>query len=242
MTFSKSSIIIFIVILMSISIVSAYSVKIDISESFEGKPLFFNTNISGNLVKFSTEFYNTGNIAYRARMRLDVFDNNSLIFSGWSPEKPLLIGDRNVFDIFWYSEYAGNFTSIPRFYFGNEIVAYDPINISIEDTSDANNSLILSITDISYDEIKIHVESGSEEVIIIPYDYPTGWIFEQNTTKGSEAIIKYDPSLWTPKDVSLYAVSLDGKKYGKNTFKLNVKEESDMGLFSIILFIIRILL
>ncbi len=211
---SSRALLIFIMVFSVVA--SASSIKVGVTETFEGNPVFFISNVTENLVKFSTEFYNTGTIPYKARMRIDVFEEKR-IFSGWSKEKPLMPGDRDYFEVFWYSEEAGNFTALLRAYFGNEIIAYDFINLTMG-KSTAEDYINISVGRISYDSIEFSLEPDIEAVII-PYDYNPGWIFEQ-----TKDVISYEPTLWVPSDVSVYAVSLDGKYYGKKTFRLDVEE------------------
>ena len=211
---------------------SASSIKVGVMEAFEGSPVFFISNVTGNLVKFSTEFYNTGTIPYKARMRIDVFDEKR-IFSGWSKEKPLMPGDRDYFEVFWYSEEAGNFTVLLRAYFGNEIVAYDSINLSLGE-SNAEEAINISVTSMSYDSIGFFLDPDMETVII-PYNYNPGWIFEQ-----SADTVSYEPTVWVPCDVSVYAVSLDGEYYGKKTFRLDVEDSVYEKILSFLLVLTRI--
>lgn len=242
MPFSNKILLLISISLMLIPLASAYSVKIDILESFEGEPVFFMANISENLVEFTTEFYNKGSVPYKARARIDIFDNNSLIFSGWSKEKPLMTGNRDIFRIFWYSENAGNFTALLRVYFGNEIFTYDSINVTINKTSVAEDAIEISVSEMSYSDIKFNIESKSKETVLIPYEYPTGWMFEQAISDNKEVIINYEPSLWLPRSVSVYAVSSDGKYYGKEKFMLDVEENPYDAIIGIFALIFRILL
>ena len=83
-------------------ITSAFVLKVGVKESFDGDAVFFLGNVSGNLVKFSSEFYNSGNVPYNARARIDIYESDVYVFSGWSREKPLMAGDRDYFEIFWF--------------------------------------------------------------------------------------------------------------------------------------------
>jgi hypothetical protein len=95
---------------------------------------------------------------------------------------------------------------------------------------------------MSYSDIKLGIDSDADKVILIPCEYPTGWIFEQAVTDDKEAVINYEPSLWVPRTVSLYAVSSDGRYYGKKTVMLDVKKDPYSSLVGIIALIFRILL
>jgi hypothetical protein len=229
---------IILAVLFFSTVASASMIKVGVRESFGGNDVFFMSNISENLVKFSTEFYNTGTIPYKARIRVDVFDYDKYLFSGWSKEKPLMPGGRDYFEVFWYSEKAGNFTALLKAYFGNEIVNYGYINVTIGKASAAESTINISAVRMSYDDIALSLNSNAETVII-PYNYPYGWIFEQEITSRHEVTVRYEPSLWVPGDVSFYAVSPDGRHYGKATFRLDVKESVYDKLISILGIIIR---
>ena len=69
-----------------------------------------------------------------------------------------------------------------------------------------------------------------ENVIILPNNYPLGWIFNGEKIEvleaGKEAvkIIEYEPSIWSEKLISLHAVSIDGK-HSSEKISFALKEE-----------------
>ena len=69
-------------------------------------------------------------------------------------------------------------------------------------------------------------ESYAGKVVIIPSDYPMGWVFSGKAVEmepGKEAVVEleYEPSVWTDEHVTLQALSADGRQSsGKIAFAL----------------------
>jgi uncharacterized protein YbdZ (MbtH family) len=234
---------IIIAVLLVIGIANATNVDVDIKEYLKCGIVSFSYNEKGNLVNFSSELFNTGSTAYTARARIDLIDNDNIIFSGWSHEKALMPGNRADFYIFWYSEESGNFTAQLRVYFGNELLLHDKINISINTSAQPDNMFNLSNFRTYEDKITFDVNTEEANAIVIPYHYPAGWIFEQSEISGSsKAAVNYIPAFWTDnKYMTVLVVSEDGKHYTKGTFKME-KETSMENIFKMIVFLMRLLL
>jgi regulator of replication initiation timing len=69
----------------------------------------------------------------------------------------------------------------------------------------------------NYVEFKIKSKENISNLIIIPTEYPIGWIFEsgkiEKIEEGGEKALKvgYSPSIWKEKKISFDLVTLDGK-------------------------------
>ncbi len=235
--------IIILALLLTISIANATNVDVDIKEYLKCGIVSFYYNEKGNLVNFSSELFNTGSTAYTARARLDIIENDTIIFSGWSHEKALMPGNRANFQIFWYSEESGNFTAQLRVYFGNELMLHDKINISINNPTQPENIFNISNFKTYEDKITFDLNTKETSALVLPYHYPAGWIFEQSEISGSsKVIINYIPALWTDNNyLTVLVVSEDGKHYTKGTFKME-KEKDMENIFKIINFLMRLLL
>jgi hypothetical protein len=61
-----------------------------------------------------------------------------------------------------------------------------------------------------------------ENVVIIPSNYPQGWIFTQkrvNELKNEEIIeLEYEPTIWKPTEVVIHAFTEDGEQYASKSF------------------------
>ena len=79
----------------------------------------YNSTITdGKPFKVNIELFNPGSVGYTARIRLDIFDQDDLIFTGWSDEKHFFPGNRGVYDLYWYpSGLEGKFKASIRIYF-----------------------------------------------------------------------------------------------------------------------------
>jgi mRNA-degrading endonuclease HigB of HigAB toxin-antitoxin module len=224
-----------IVILCSLILIKfAFSslLEVDISEDIKSKIIYETQNISFNVVKFSTEFYNTGSISYNARARIFVYNNNKLIFSGWSQEKILMPGDKKTFDIYWYADSPVKYESKLRMYFGNEIVENNKTEFQVNETLKPED--VFEINNFrTYDNyviFDIKSKKDAKNVIIIPYKYVSGWIFEQKTIenikKDSIKTIKipYYPTVWKPSNITLAIVAETGRYYSEKTLEMKKEE------------------
>lgn len=218
---------------------NAIKIEVGVLELLKGEAIAFNYIEKGNIIEFSSELLNSGSTAYKARARVDILKDNKLVFTGWSSEKSLLPGSRSNFQVFWYPTESGNFTALPRFYFGNEILTYEAEPLTITDKETNSTHEIFDLISIKTYENNIMVYAESSEkinVILIPYKYPPGWIFEQKKVEledSSFISLYYIPSLWSPNDLTLLLVSEDGKYYKEKT--LRMEKEANPSLIQVIL-------
>jgi len=224
------------------------SIDVDISEEIKSKIIYEVENISFNVVKFSTEFYNIGSIDYNARARVFVYDNDKLIFSGWSQERVLMPGDKKTFDIYWYSNYSGNYKFKLRFYFGNEIIESEMKGFQINETLTSEDVFDISNfrTYDNYIVFDIKSKKDVKDVVIIPYKYVPSWIFEQKTLDNIKkdsiktVLINFYPPAWRPFNITLAIAAENGKYFSQKNFQMK-KEEGLIGLFNSILDSLKLL-
>jgi len=222
------------ILLLIIFSVSAQVIKIEVAEVLSGNitSLVYNPSIDTNIFKITTEFFNTGSIGYKARARLDVFSQSGLLYTGWSKEASLVPGIKSSFNIYWFEpNITGNFSGRIRIYYANEI---KELEIKFEIKNFTISQDIFEISDLrTYDNyVKFSLRSSQtvNSVIAFPSKYPLGWIFEQtkieklNQNDKISVSLPYQPSLWTPSEVTIAVVTEDGKYYSSKTFIL-VKEE-----------------
>lgn len=234
----KLLLIVILCFLILIKFAFSTSLEVDISEDIKSKIIYETQNISFNVVKFSTEFYNTGSIAYNARARIFVYNNSKLIFSGWSQENFLMPGDKKTFDVYWYADSLGNYESKLRMYFGNEIVENNKTEFQIDETLIPED--VFEIYNFrTYDNyviFDIKSKKDATNVIMIPYKYVSGWIFEQKTIenikKDSIKTIKipYYPTVWKPSNITLVITNENGKYYSEKT----VEMKKETGILKVI--------
>lgn len=208
-------------------LVRAVLIDVEIPKSLEGNLTSFSYNSSQDIMKFQSEFYNIGSIAYKARIRLDFINNSKPIFTGWSNEKSLMPGDRKNFEIYLYNNSTGNFSLRLRIYFGNEIqerffTIEKKYSFSPEDVFEIKNFR-------TYDDFivfDIKANKNVENVVILPHGFPIGWIFEQKKidflSEGKEktVAIKYYPTVWTEEKITLIVASDEGKHKTERAFEM----------------------
>lgn len=206
-------------------------IKVGIQKSLDGDIISFSYDSSKDIIKFQFEFYNTGSTPFKARARVDVINNSKTAFTGWSEEKILMPGDRKNFEVYWYTNSTGNFILRLRVYFGNEIMEKFFI-------VEKNNSLfsedVFEIKNFrTYDDLivfDIKASKNVKNVVILPFDYPLGWIFEQkkidflNEGEEKTVAIKYYPNVWFEDKVTLIVASDSGKFKTEKNFEM--KKES----------------
>ena len=220
--------------------VKAQMIEIGIQEVLQGNISALLYNQTSHLVHFQVEFFNSGSVDYKARARIDIFKGSRLLYTGWSDEREFWPGARESFDLFWYpSNLSGDFKARIRIYYAGEI-AERVINFSIQQLPKPQS--IFQMLDFrTYDEwvkLSIRSQKSVEGVVLIPSGFPRGWVFEQAKLKGLEegkrktAYIKYEPAIWRPVEVKIYAISQDGKFVSFQTFKL----EREKGLLKYVRF------
>jgi len=199
---------------------------------------------NGELFNISFDIYNSGSVGYAARVRLDILKNNDSIFVGWSEELPLWPNSYGHYELFWYpSNSTEKFTARIRIYYANEIKELKPINFEVRTYSSPSSSIKITQFKTYEDKIKIGLVSDKDlkNIIIIPSDYPLGWIFEQvkldSLSANKEKIIdiQYVPSIWQPIQVNINVVAENGKYFSSESFTM----ERETGIWSYISYVME---
>jgi hypothetical protein len=222
----KKELIISLVLLLPIC--SAQLVDVFVEEDFKYDIVLSEYSNIDNLFAFSSEFFNPGSSGYRVRVRMDILNGTEPISIGWSSEKALYPGGRENFMVYWLPENeSGELTAKVRFYFNNEILGLDDFTFTAKQT---NPERAIDIKKIKvYDDrivFKLKSDLPIEKIIIIPKDFPSGWIVDQQTIKNIEkgktytVELLYEPSLWRESEARIFVVSGDGNYYGEQTFTL----------------------
>jgi hypothetical protein len=231
----------FVVFCMAILAGVAYSsyIEVGINGVMKGNAISIMYDNTTNIAKFSTEFFNTGSVGYSARSRVEIYDNDTLLFIGWSQQKDLTPGERKTFDLYWYTNETKNYGVVVRMYYGNEIADYDKFNVTLGRSMQRNDSFEIYNFRTYDDHVIFDIRSSQDAtgVVIMPSRYTYGWIFEQkelgNMSNGDTrtVVLKYYPSLWAPGPVNIMVASDGGRLYTQRT--LDMKKES--GLTGILL-------
>ncbi|MEM7825822.1 MAG: hypothetical protein QW412_03115 [Candidatus Aenigmatarchaeota archaeon] len=208
---------------------SASVVKVGVEKELKGNisAVFFEAE--NGLLKLNLEFFNSGSIAYRARVSFDVINSSKVFFTGWSKEEVLMPGEAKNFEIFYYSRKTEKLNGRVRVYYGNEIVERE-LEFNLTSEKPYENIFQVKNFRVYDDYIRFEVKSSkSTKAIVIPKDYMPGWIFEQKKVdleekKNKEVIIPFKPQVWLSHNILIEIVSEDGNYYYSNSFNLEKEE------------------
>jgi hypothetical protein len=233
--------------ILILGISCAQVVDISIAEviEIEIKDIDYSSTITdGKPFNVKVELYNSGSIGYKARIRLDIFDHDDLVFTGWGDEKHFVPGNQKIYDLYWYpSDLEGEFKTSIWVYYANEIKKIKPIKFQVKPTEETPGDILRILNFRTYDEEIEFLLKGNkslENIIIVPSNYPTGWIFEQTKIdkleSGSIEIVnlKYEPSLWKSSDVTINVFTEDGKYYTSKSFSLERETNFWMNFYKMI--------
>ena len=217
----------FLFMALASSTVFAASVNVNIEDMILSEMKEVHT-ISGGLLSSSPELYNTGSVSYAARVRLSVLKEGSETFSAWSAKNDVMPGARTDFNVFAHVESPGNYTARLFGHYANDAFGLAEYNFSVNEHTPASRSILLSKPRIYDNKITISITSktGENGVVIMPAGYPKTWIFEQKTLsalsgkKTSRISIPYEADIFSEKEITLIAVSLDGEAYGQIEFPM----------------------
>lgn len=227
----KYIIILLIILLLTPFLIEAQLIELRIKEIIDKEvgPLMYNKSISNGPFLVSFEIFNSGSVGYRARARMDVYKDKNFLFSGWSKEYSLNPGMRSKFDIYWFPvNLTGNYKAKIRIYYGNEMDDLKSINFKLKNIITPKD--VVEITDLETydDEIVFNIKSDQNlnNVLIIPSDYPLGWVFEQEKIENLEKnekkqiVIPYEPALWIETPLTINVITGDGQYYTRGQFSL----------------------
>lgn len=229
-----------IVLLVLLAIASAAKIDVSIDDDLKCEISSLTYNTSNNVTQFLLEVYNTGSIGYKARPRVDIFDGNESIFTGYGREQVLMPGERKNDEIYWYNK-PGNHTLRVRVYFGSEILEHEEaISVSKPSTPES----VFSIEEFrAYDSfaiLDIVSNVSVKNVVVIPEDYLSSWIFEQATVGSickncrQSVLINYTSPAWMPNRVKIAVVSDNGIYYSEKIFEM----EKNRGILWILYYFI----
>ena len=184
--------------------------------------------LNSNVMSASYDVFNTGSVAYAARIRLDIMDGAKKVTSIWSSESLLNPGERDTINMYWYEPEDKTITASARLYRAYDIVDIGNITWVFNDASTSYDAIDIEKIRVYDDKIKIKItaKNDTEKIIIYPVKYTAGWLFEQNVIedviagKSRTIYMNYDAGVFREAEITLVAVSEDGKYYGENTFLL----------------------
>jgi hypothetical protein len=193
----------------------AADIEVNIEETLSAKVTSLQHGQS-DLVNFSVEIYNTGGFPYLARPRIDIVLPDGGAFTAWGDERRIQPGARSVFDMFWFTNATGKFPATLRYYFGGETGETDFV---VEKSGSGSPPSVFSVRDFrTYDGYVVFDVSSSVEatgVVVMPQNYPAGWVFEQRKVgrmgpSASRTVILPYSGAYFPTDVGILVASDSG--------------------------------
>jgi len=222
-----------LIILFAVPVQGAL-IGVNIAEKLDGD-LKVMVDSENSVMKITNDFQNSGSVTYNARARLDVFDGENIVFTGWSQESIMKPGDIKDYTLYWVEEDTEDLTARLRMYFGNEI---SEMEIEIPPMNDVDSEDAFEVTRVRTfdDTISFYVKSKKDidNVIIIPENYPLGWIIEQTEIESIESnqfqytTIDFSTPEYSDIEIDIVIVSKDGTYYSREN--IMIKKESGLAL------------
>jgi hypothetical protein len=233
--------ILFLVLLFLVPGVLALDIKLNIDEKIDGHMPWLNVT-SFPPQKFAMTWENTGSIACRSMARIDFFREDERVYTSWGPESLLRTGESASWELYSFLNESGyNFTV--TVYHCNEPFQLGPYELSIQKPGQAADSIKIVNSDANEESVNVYVmaEKDLENVVVIPADYPTGWIFEsgriESIRRGETKVVtmNYRPTLWEGAAVTFVAATEDGSYAQTKPVILRRQETDYSGIFFAIL-------
>ncbi len=216
-------------ILLLISVVSAgIQITVSISGVIDGNIAYLDVpNLVNNTPqKFLLDWENLGSVACRVRARVDVYNKSELIYTAWSKEVPMEPGYHSSLEAYFYPTTSGNYTAKISVYYCNLMEEKTNVNFTVIIAEKNVTNKTISKAEIpleiktrsteDYVEMRIRAKENISNLLVIPRDYPLGWIFPSeriDINAGEEKVvrIKYIPSIWKKANVSFDIATMDGR-------------------------------
>jgi hypothetical protein len=212
-------------------IVNTQEIKVGVKETLEIEALGLKYNSlieNGEPLKVSFELFNVGSVGYKARVKLNIFNQSNLLQTVWSNEKDFAPGITHHFDIYYPINQVGNFKVELKVYFADEIKELKSFNFQVKKTTLPENTFDMRDFNTYEKEIEFKIISNKtlEKLLIIPTNCPMGWICEQTKIERmkenelNEITLSYEPSLWKESDITINVLTEDGKYLTNKPFTL----------------------
>ena len=245
-------------VLFTISLVcGVIQVNVYVGGTINGYMPFFNKSEFANsaIHNFQVVFENVGSVGCDTRLRADIYNsNNDLVYTAWSRGFPLEPGDVADMNAYWHPREAGNYTANLSVYYCNLILNGPVFNVSVQNrtTSIEEKNTTEDLLDIKYEttrnyvEMRIKPKEDLESIVIIPKEYPLGWMFSSTRVdslkKDNEKIVKidYNPTIWKESRVDFDIISTDGNLY--LTKSVEIKEKKELPIEHIIIAFLSIVI
>ena len=211
--------------------VLALKIEVNVKGKIGGHIEYFEMEKKVDSVQnFLVQWYNTESVSCVSRIEFKV-EGKNYSESVWSEAKDMLPGISDYFEGYWIPPQKGNYTVKIIVHHCHQVIESDPINFSVYSLPQPKKTIEIEAKNLPGRKIQIRLKSEKDlkNVVVIPSNYPIGWIFNgrkiENLKAGETTIeLDYEPSVWREEPVSFQAISLDGS-YASNKTILILKEE-----------------
>jgi len=180
--------------------------------------------------KFMVQWYNSESVNCMSRLEFIIEDEN-YTKSVWTNSKKMLSGVSDYFEAYWLPPHSGNYSMTMVIHHCYDIVESEPIEFSVGEIPESEDAIEIGLKNLPESRIEITLKSERDvkDVVVIPKNYPYGWIFpagklDLESGKENKLVIEYEPSVFTEESVTFHAVSADGK-YSSKPANIVLREE-----------------
>lgn len=224
----------FSIMFVSLPIIHGTTIEINVAEVLDSTIKEMDCcNLQNNLMGAKYDLLNSGSLEYVTKIRFDIYNGSKKLSTIWSKEYILNPGNRETLDLYWHNNVDGTLDVKAKLYRAYDIVDIGNLVWTFNGANNSEETINIENVHVYNDEIQFRVETlnDTKKVIVYPKNSPEGWIFEQNVVenlkskKSKSTHINYETGIFSEREITLVAVSEDGKNYGEKTIVL--KRESD---------------
>lgn len=194
----------------------AMMISVEVEGNVEGRNTFLEFNNS-SLISVGLDWENIGSIDCNTRLRVDILNNSSRVYTSWSRNYALAPGGGDFFEIYYLPDKSGNYSADVGLDYCNELVPIDSFNFTFSKPKFGELDLPVK-TSSTKSKITFVLEPDQDlkDVIIMPKEFPRGWIVNsariKDLKKGEPktVVLNYEPAVWMPKNVTFDFIS-EGK-------------------------------
>jgi len=240
---------------------TVYSVPVDVNirETIKGTNAYIDyyKNVTDSAQRFLVDWENQGSVSCKVRLRMDISNEISHQYTGWSGESALEPGDHSELEMYYYPPFSGTFQANITAYYCNTVedvaTVYFTARTSRENVTgnssggDKNLALQERIVkpvpvDVTVENtettvvMKIKPRENLSSLVISPRRYPLGWIFESKRIEDLKqneertVTIDYVPPIWKPATIEFDYGTLEGGYH--STREITLQEAKKPGYYT----------
>ena len=234
-----------IILLLVIALIPAAAgmqISAEIKSLIDGYPEYVNYSmvLNDSPQEFKLSWVNSGSVGCLTRIRTDVLKDGELVYTSWSEELPVEAGDYRAFTSYWQPNESGNYTGEVKVYYCMLIYNGPELNFTalISNRTGLNPFSVTVGNDAENIRLKVTSNRDLSQVVVIPVDYPLGWVFESaafNLSKNEAKTVdvRYASGIWKPESVKMLVTTPDGAYKAAVNYKLQENKGYDIKTLAI---------